>query len=189
MDPITAAIRATLVARDATPTGAQNILDAYRALEDVLEQKFGGADGLFGAIDALKSAPDSTQRQETLDHEIMLAHAGYDPDVLAAIQALLREIGAGPDEERVLGYLGLAHAALQQAEQAIEYYNLALDVSRESGNLDIEGVTLVNLGLIYANTGYVEQAIESYQRAIIIFDELESPTADTVRRFLAHLID
>jgi tetratricopeptide (TPR) repeat protein len=123
--------------------------------------------------------------------EIFEHNRGYADKAIEHYQRSLdvsRERGDQDGEADCLFSLARAYNGAEQTEQAIECYNLALDISRESGNQNLEGITLVNLGLIYANTGYVEQAIESYQRAIIILEELESPTADTVRRFLDHLI-
>ena len=60
---------------------------------------------------------------------------------------------------------------LGQTEQAIEHYQQALAIARETGDRGDEGAWLGNLGNIYADLGQTEQAIEHYQQALAIARE------------------
>ncbi|MEZ4673508.1 MAG: tetratricopeptide repeat protein [Caldilineaceae bacterium] len=101
--------------------------------------------------------------------------------------AISREIGHRQGEGSDLGNLGNAYADLGQVERAIEYYEQALAISREIGHRQGEGSWLGNLGLAYRVLGQVERAMENYEQAIQIFDEIKSPNADVVRRWLNDL--
>ena len=72
-------------------------------------------------------------------------------------------------------------------EEAIDYYEQALVISREIGDRRGEGNRLGNLGLAYAALGRVEEAIDFYQQALVIFEEIKSPNADCARRQLDDL--
>ena len=54
---------------------------------------------------------------------------------------------------RLLGTLGLAYAALGQAERAIGFYEQALAIAREIGDRRGEVAELGNLGNAYAVLG------------------------------------
>ena len=61
---------------------------------------------------------------------------------------------------RWLGNLGDSYADLGQTEKAIEHYQQALAIARETGNRGREGAWLGNLGNSYRILGQTEKAIE-----------------------------
>lgn len=97
-----------------------------------------------------------------------------------------KDDGAAPTEERQ-DLIQDTYADLEQVEQAIDDYEQALAISRESGDRRGEGTALGNLGVAYAVLGQVERAIEFYEQALAIFEEIKSPHADSLRRWLAEL--
>jgi tetratricopeptide (TPR) repeat protein len=72
-------------------------------------------------------------------------------------------------------------------EQAIGYYEQALAIAQEIGHRQNEGNWLGNLGLAYRDLGQVEQAREYLEQALHIFEEIKSPHADLVRKWLDEL--
>ncbi len=80
----------------------------------------------------------------------------------------LREIGDRRGEGNALGNLGLAYAALGQAERAIGFYEQGLAIAREIGDRRGEGNALGNLGLAYAALGQAERAIGFYEQGLAI---------------------
>ena len=87
---------------------------------------------------------------------------------LAAAVSAARRLGAHGQEGRLLGNLGLAHAALGEAEQAIGLYEQALAIAQESADQSGEGNVLGNLGSVFSDLGDIVQAIAYYQRALAI---------------------
>jgi len=83
-----------------------------------------------------------------------------------------QQLGHRKNEGAWLGNLGLAYSHLGQVEQAIEFFQQALLISREIGNRRGEGADLGNLGSAYRDLGQVEQAIEFYQQALLISREI-----------------
>ena len=53
-------------------------------------------------------------------------------------------------------------------EEAIGFFEQALDIAREIGNREVEGRTLGNLGRAYAALGQAEEAIGLYEQALDI---------------------
>lgn len=88
MDPITAAIVAGLAA-GASQVGASAVVDAYRALKNVLKQKFGHDSEIVKAVDNLEAKPDSEARKGVLQEEAAAVKADQDQEILAAAQAVL----------------------------------------------------------------------------------------------------
>jgi tetratricopeptide (TPR) repeat protein len=74
-------------------------------------------------------------------------------------------------------------------QKAIGYYEPALAISREIGDRRNEGTWLANLGLAYADLRDTVRARELWQEALRIFEAIESPHTETVRRWLAGLED
>lgn len=69
----------------------------------------------------------------------------------------------------------------KKSAKAIEYYEQALSISREIGDRRGEGADLGNLGLAYSDLGEVEQARTCWQQSLAIFEQIQSPHAETVR--------
>jgi tetratricopeptide (TPR) repeat protein len=81
----------------------------------------------------------------------------------------------GIDDAYKIGYwnhqLGMIKLLLGQVEKAIEYYEQALVISKETGDRRGEGTHLGNLGSAYGDLGQVEKAIEYYEQALVISKE------------------
>jgi tetratricopeptide (TPR) repeat protein len=71
-----------------------------------------------------------------------------------------------------LGNLGIAHRRLGETHKAIEYYQQALEISREIGDRVGEGNRLGNLGIAYRRLGEAHKAIEFYKQALEIIREV-----------------
>jgi tetratricopeptide (TPR) repeat protein len=93
----------------------------------------------------------------------------------------IRERG---DEAKALGNLGVAYYQSGKIREAIDYFKQSLAVNRMIGNLRGEGADLFNLGLAYADLGEIEMAIDYAKSAQIIFQQIESPHAESVRKWL-----
>ncbi len=96
-----------------------------------------------------------------------------------------REIGDRKGEGIVLGNLGNAHAALGEARKAIEYYEQALVIGREIGDRKSECEDLWNMSQSVNELGDRAQAIALAEAALEIFEAIESPHAEKVRKKLA----
>ncbi len=81
-------------------------------------------------------------------------------------------LGRRYDEAAFLNFLGNAYSNLGQVERAIEQYEQALAISRESGDRRGEGNRLGNLGLAYRDLGQVERAIEYHEQSLAIAREI-----------------
>jgi tetratricopeptide (TPR) repeat protein len=81
--------------------------------------------------------------------------------------------------------LGNAYAHLGDDRKAIEFYEKALVIAREFGERKREGAFLFNLSLSLNKLGQRAEAIESAKSALEIFEQIESPNAEMVRRALA----
>ncbi|MBD0303743.1 MAG: tetratricopeptide repeat protein, partial [Tolypothrix sp. T3-bin4] len=69
--------------------------------------------------------------------------------------------------------LGNAYYSLGQYQQAIKFHQQSLDIAREIGARDGEGVSLMNLGNAYQSLGQYQQAIEFYQQSLQIALEID----------------
>jgi len=96
-----------------------------------------------------------------------------------------REIGDRRGEGNRLGNLGNAYYHLGDPRKAIEFYEKALDISREIGDRRGEGADLANMSLSLYALGQNEEAISLAKSALAIFEQIESPSADAVRKKLA----
>ena len=81
--------------------------------------------------------------------------------------------------------LGLAHAALGDARNAIKYHEQALIVTREIGDRRGESHALWNSALAHDSLGNCPEAIARAAAALEIYEAIESPRAAMVRTALA----
>ena len=98
--------------------------------------------------------------------------------------AINRSMGNRQGEGANLGNLGLAYDLMGNQLKAIEYYDQALKISREIGDLYGEGNHLGNKSISLEKLGQRAEAIELAKKALDIYEKIESPTAEKVRRQL-----
>ncbi|MFZ0050269.1 MAG: tetratricopeptide repeat protein [Desulfobaccales bacterium] len=99
--------------------------------------------------------------------------------------AIAREIGDRQGEGNALGNLGLAYYSLGEYRRAIEYHEQDLAIAREIGDRQGEGNARWNMSLALNELGQRQSAIAQAQEALKIYEQIESPFADEVRRQLA----
>jgi tetratricopeptide (TPR) repeat protein len=91
------------------------------------------------------------------------------------------------NESKHLGILGSIHAQLGEVEQAISYYEQALEIAREIGDRQTEINQLGSLGLIHRDSGQISEARKYLQLLLPLLEESASPQADLVRQVLNEL--
>jgi tetratricopeptide (TPR) repeat protein len=96
-----------------------------------------------------------------------------------------RETGDRLSEGAALGSLGLAWADLGEMRKAIELFEKSRTTTREIGDRRGEGNSLWNMGKSMDKLDDRARAIALAEAALTIFEEIESPTAEKVRRQLA----
>jgi tetratricopeptide (TPR) repeat protein len=74
--------------------------------------------------------------------------------------------------QAALTNLGIAYDLLGQYQQAIEFHQQCLNITREIGDRNSEGKSLANLGLAYYSLGQYQQAIEFFQQSLQIATEI-----------------
>ena len=84
-----------------------------------------------------------------------------------------------------MGNLGLAYSDLGETRKAIEYYDQALKISREICDLKSEGNHIFNKGCLLYRLKQNAEAIGLAKKALTIFEQIESPHAEIVRKALA----
>ena len=90
--------------------------------------------------------------------------------------------------ENRLSNLGLAYADLGDARRAIGYYEQALQISREVGDVLTSAMIVANLAMAMAQIGRVAEAIPLIQQAILDFRRAGYPQqAQQAERMLARL--
>ena len=98
---------------------------------------------------------------------------------------IARETGDRRQRGRALGNLGLAYAGLWEPTRAIEYYEQVLAIARETGDRRGEGNALWNRALASNELGRRQEAISGAKAALEIYEQIEDPNAENVRRQLA----
>lgn len=87
MDPITLAITTAL-----GNLGQTVIKDAYDALKEALQQKFGIDSELVQAVDKLEQKPDSKGRQAVLQEEVEVSKAVQSPELVRLAEGLIDKL-------------------------------------------------------------------------------------------------
>jgi tetratricopeptide (TPR) repeat protein len=96
-----------------------------------------------------------------------------------------REIGDRRGEGQTFGNLGNTYYALGEYRRAIEFHQQYLTIARAIGDRSGEGNSLFNSALALDQIGQREEAIQRAKQALSIFEQIESPTAEKVRRQIA----
>jgi tetratricopeptide (TPR) repeat protein len=99
--------------------------------------------------------------------------------------AIVRKLGNRQGEGSVLGNLGNAYRALGEYPRAIEFFEQDLAIAREIGDRLGEGNAVWSSALTLDNLGNRPEAIRRAEQALGIYEQIESPTADQVRKQLA----
>ncbi len=71
-----------------------------------------------------------------------------------------------------MGCLGVAYKSLGEIRRAIDFFEQALAIHRETGDRRGEGQDLCGLGIAYARLGETRRAIEFYEQALAIAHEI-----------------
>ena len=95
---------------------------------------------------------------------------------------IAREIGDRRGEGNAVGNLGSAYADLGETRRAIEFYEQQLVITREIGDRRGEGTTLWNMSLALEKFGERGQAMARAEAALAIYEQIESPHEEMVRR-------
>jgi len=104
---------------------------------------------------------------------------------LDAALVAVRKINNQNAEGAHLGNLGSAYSNLGETKKAIEHYEQALNISREIGDRKGEGNHLFNMSLSLDKLDQRAKAIDLAESALEIFEQIESPSAEIVRKVLA----
>jgi tetratricopeptide (TPR) repeat protein len=81
--------------------------------------------------------------------------------------------------------LGFAYGSLGDYCKAIEHHKQHLSIAREIGDRLGEGNALFNISLAFNEIKERAKAIDYAKSALKIYEQIESPAADNVRRQLA----
>lgn len=99
--------------------------------------------------------------------------------------AIARMIGDQKIEGADLSNIGRAYSKLGETKNAIAHFEQQLSIACDIEDLDGKCDALFNLSLELYNIGQRAKAIESAKAALQLFEEIESPNAEQVRRVLA----
>ena len=136
-----------------------------------------------------------TRLQEVAAPELLaLMQAGIDMDLLFRTDEAALTDATSDRLQRLAGSLaGMPGVNIQldgfADERGDETYNQALAISQEIGDRRGEGTRLGNLGIAYEQQGEPDKARQHWEAALVIYEEIQSPTADSVRQWLADLDD
>jgi tetratricopeptide (TPR) repeat protein len=141
------------------------------------------------ALDLYRGVGD--RRNESAALRSLAVAYGIVGDAKKAIELLRQELSI--DKERgdrwsvgyCLGCLGLAYDVLGDAKKAIEYYQQHLIIAREMGDRSGEGNALWSMSRSVDKLGQRAKAIELAKSALEIFEQIENPAAEEVRKILA----
>ncbi|WP_328471499.1 tetratricopeptide repeat protein [Actinoplanes sp. NBC_00393] len=178
-----------LYGRLADPGGQAQVL---HNLTEVLQMSGRSAEAIEAAFEAVRL------RRETgdLDGEArslnalgwLHALAGEFDEAVACCSAALavqRTRGDRNGQAATLDSLAIAYDGLGHNEEATAAAEEAIGLFRASGDRYHEAETLSRLGDIRMGAGDRAAAVEAWRAALLIFDDLEVPAADDLRRRLS----
>jgi tetratricopeptide (TPR) repeat protein len=99
--------------------------------------------------------------------------------------AIARKTGDRRAEAQDLGNLGNAYLLLGETRRGIEFHEQSLAIARGVGDRVGQGTALWNTSIALHALGQRDEAISHAEAALVIFQEIEDPNADTVRKTLA----
>jgi tetratricopeptide (TPR) repeat protein len=99
--------------------------------------------------------------------------------------AILHEIGGRRGEGTMLGNLGSAFYRLGEIDKALNYYHQQLKIALETGDRNGEANSLWGQAICLKKNNDIEQAIITAENSLKIFEQIESPSASTMRDLLA----
>lgn len=79
------------------------------------------------------------------------------------------------DEALVMSHLGMLYGRIGEYQQSQSYYQKALTIQREMGDLHAEAVALTNQGEILRLSGNLEQARENFEQALALDQQSPDP--------------
>jgi tetratricopeptide (TPR) repeat protein len=82
--------------------------------------------------------------------------------------------GSGNDKQRIRIYSGRGRleANAGDNQQALLYFNWALDIARKAKQIELEAENLVNLGIMHKRVGNYPQSTSHYLQALTIYSQL-----------------
>jgi len=86
--------------------------------------------------------------------------------------ASLRQAASRAGEAGTLDNLGRAYSDMGQGQQALDYFNQAIPIWRDSGDRSGEALTLNDMGPAFANLGQKQKSLEVYNQALAIWRQL-----------------
>lgn len=98
---------------------------------------------------------------------------------------IARETGNLQFEADALSNLGKAFLIAQQPEPADDFFSQALEIARKIGDRRVEAMTLWRMSLLQEQVGRREQAINYAESALTIFEQLNAPELDAIRKQIA----
>ena len=91
---------------------------------------------------------------------------------------LAQSSGNKQRELEALGSLGLVHEDLQKYPQAIDYLQKSLNIAKEIGDPEAQGMGLNNLGHVFLAAGKLEEAEKALREAVKLLDEMRPGLSD-----------
>ncbi len=99
--------------------------------------------------------------------------------------AIDRDISDRRGEGADLGNLGSAYYTLGETSKAKNYYQKQFEITRGIGDKRGEGFALWGLAICYEKMDDPEKAINNAKEALKIFEQIESPSASTMRELIS----
>jgi tetratricopeptide (TPR) repeat protein len=159
----------------ATPGGEKNHLKVLTYAKEILEEQPEKAIELIKSI--LPSIDQSEDPISASKAYFLLGEAFYfmderDSCISNYLIALDIDIASGneqtPEHINLLGDLGYMYDVIDQKLIALDFYERALKIARETGQKDEIAANLANLGQLKTIQGYYEEALRDMEEALAI---------------------
>jgi tetratricopeptide (TPR) repeat protein len=166
---------------------AQQTAKAYRNL------------GAIAFLDDTQEATQAYQRATKLDPNDLISwnqlghllkRTGKLNQAISAYNKILTLGGNNQDKKAIAiayGNLGVVYQAQGELDKAIEFYQKALTIDEALGRKKGIAIAYSNLGYVYQTQGNPAKAKHYWKMSIIIFKELDSPTAQKIESLLNKL--